>query len=44
MKIREIIALLEEMAPLSYAEDFDNVGLLTGNNNDEATGVKQRSA
>ena len=39
MKIREIIALLEEMAPLSYAEDFDNVGLLTGNNNDEATGV-----
>ena len=27
------------MAPLAYAEDFDNVGLLVGNVNDEATGV-----
>lgn len=26
------------MAPLVYAEDFDNVGLLVGNLNDEATG------
>ncbi|HYD91338.1 MAG TPA: Nif3-like dinuclear metal center hexameric protein, partial [Flavobacterium sp.] len=39
MKIKEIIAILEEMAPLAYAEDFDNVGLLTGNSDDEATGV-----
>ena len=39
MKIREIIPILEEMAPLAYAEDFDNVGLLTGNGNDEAMGV-----
>lgn len=39
MKIREIITLLEEMAPLAYAEDFDNVGMLTGNGNDEATGI-----
>jgi dinuclear metal center YbgI/SA1388 family protein len=39
MKIKDIIAVLEEMAPLAYAEDFDNVGLLVGNANDEATGV-----
>lgn len=39
MKIKEIISVLEEMAPLAYAEDFDNVGLLVGNNEDEATGA-----
>ncbi|AWH83646.1 Nif3-like dinuclear metal center hexameric protein [Flavobacterium album] len=39
MKIKDIIAILEEMAPLAYAEDFDNVGLLTGNASDEAKGV-----
>ncbi|MEL1241316.1 Nif3-like dinuclear metal center hexameric protein [Flavobacterium flavipallidum] len=27
------------MAPLAYAEDFDNVGLLVGDQTDEATGV-----
>jgi dinuclear metal center YbgI/SA1388 family protein len=39
MKIKDITAILEQMAPLAYAEDFDNVGLLTGNDNTEATGV-----
>jgi len=39
MKIKNILTVLEEMAPLAYAEDFDNVGLLTGNADDEATGV-----
>jgi len=39
MKIKKIITVLEEMAPLAYAEDFDNVGLLLGNQEDEATGV-----
>lgn len=39
MKIKDVIDILEEMAPLAYAEDFDNVGLLTGNVNDEATGI-----
>jgi dinuclear metal center YbgI/SA1388 family protein len=38
-KIKEIISVLEEMAPLAYAEDFDNVGLLVGNQNWEGTGV-----
>jgi dinuclear metal center YbgI/SA1388 family protein len=39
MKIKEILTILEEMAPLAYAEDFDNVGLLVGNQYNEATGV-----
>lgn len=39
MKIKEIISVLEEMAPLAYAEDFDNVGLLVGNQEAEATGI-----
>ncbi len=39
MKIKEIISVLEEMAPLAYAEDFDNVGLLVGDQETEATGV-----
>jgi dinuclear metal center YbgI/SA1388 family protein len=39
MKIKEIISVLEEMAPLAYAEDFDNVGLLVGEQETEAIGV-----
>ena len=39
MKIKEIISVLDEMAPLAYAEDFDNVGLLVGNQDEEATGI-----
>ena len=31
MKIKEITAILSDWAPLTYAEDFDNVGLLVGN-------------
>lgn len=39
MKIAAILSVLEEMAPLAYAEDFDNVGLLIGNPETEATGI-----
>jgi dinuclear metal center YbgI/SA1388 family protein len=39
MKIQKIIAELEQWAPLAYAEDFDNVGLLVGNRQNECTGV-----
>ncbi|RTY93385.1 Nif3-like dinuclear metal center hexameric protein [Flavobacterium sp. GT3R68] len=39
MKIKEILTILDEMAPLAYAEDFDNVGLLVGNLDMEAAGV-----
>ncbi|NMH29375.1 Nif3-like dinuclear metal center hexameric protein [Flavobacterium silvaticum] len=39
MKIKDFLPLLEQMAPLAYAEDFDNVGLLTGNLADDLKGV-----
>jgi len=39
MKIKEVIAYLEKLAPLSYAEDFDNVGLLVGDRNNSVTNV-----
>ncbi len=39
MRIAEIIKVLETLAPLNRAEDFDNVGLLLGNKHAEATGV-----
>ena len=35
MKLKEIINALEQWAPVSDAEDFDNVGLLIGNEEDE---------
>ena len=39
MTIKEVIRYLEELAPLHNAEDFDNVGLLTGSKNTEVKGV-----
>ena len=39
MTVGKITQILEEWAPLEYAEDFDNVGLLVGNKNDEAKGI-----
>jgi dinuclear metal center YbgI/SA1388 family protein len=39
MQIKQILTILDEIAPSSYAEDFDNVGLLVGNQNNETTGV-----
>ncbi len=39
MKIKQIIDILEEMAPLSYAEDFDNVGLLVGTPQQDISGI-----
>lgn len=38
-KIKEIITVFESLSPLAYAEDFDNVGLLVGNSETEATGI-----
>jgi len=37
--LKNILPILEEMAPTAYAEDFDNVGLLTGNPEQEITGI-----
>ena len=39
MKIREVIDVLEELAPPSYQESYDNAGLLTGNANWDCTGI-----
>ncbi|APQ19237.1 Nif3-like dinuclear metal center hexameric protein [Maribacter hydrothermalis] len=39
MTINDITNIIEELAPLSYAEDFDNVGLLVGDVSTEVTGV-----
>ncbi|NHN25342.1 Nif3-like dinuclear metal center hexameric protein [Flavobacterium jejuense] len=39
MKLFEILPILEELAPLAYAEDFDNVGLLVGNPNETINGI-----
>ncbi|WP_394751153.1 Nif3-like dinuclear metal center hexameric protein [Spongiimicrobium salis] len=39
MIVKEVIAVLEELAPLANAEGFDNVGLLVGNKQMEVSGV-----
>ena len=39
MQLKQIIPILEEMAPTAYAEDFDNVGLLVGDVNTTITGI-----
>jgi dinuclear metal center YbgI/SA1388 family protein len=39
MTVQDVIRHLEDLAPLAYAEDFDNVGLLVGNKNDDVTGI-----
>ena len=39
MFVSEIIEIIEEWAPTEYSEDFDNVGLLTGDPKSNCTGV-----
>ncbi|MBU2994998.1 Nif3-like dinuclear metal center hexameric protein [Cellulophaga baltica] len=39
MIVKQVTDILEELAPLAYAEDFDNVGLLVGDANMEVTSV-----
>ncbi|PTX42103.1 dinuclear metal center YbgI/SA1388 family protein [Christiangramia gaetbulicola] len=39
MIIQEVIDLIEDFAPLNYAEDFDNVGLLVGDSKTEVSGA-----
>jgi dinuclear metal center YbgI/SA1388 family protein len=39
MEIKDVFPFLEEMAPLHYAEDFDNVGLLVGNPHQKLTHI-----
>jgi len=39
MKIADIIRVLEQLAPPSLQESYDNAGLLTGNSNQDCTGL-----
>ena len=39
MIVKQVTDILEELAPLEYAEDFDNVGLLVGNSQLEVSGI-----
>lgn len=39
MKIKDVIAILEEISPLAYSEGFDNTGLLVGDENTKVTGI-----
>ena len=39
MKIKEVIATLDELAPLSYSEEFDNTGLLVGDYETKVSGI-----
>lgn len=39
MKVIDVIQLLDEFAPLSYAEDFDNTGLLVGDAQATVSGI-----
>ena len=39
MIVQDVINHLEELSPLTYAEDFDNVGLLVGHKNQKVTGI-----
>jgi dinuclear metal center YbgI/SA1388 family protein len=39
MKVQDVIDHLHDLAPLDYAEDFDNVGLLVGDKNQTVSGI-----
>lgn len=39
MTVRSVAQILEELAPLDHAEDFDNVGLLVGDSSMEVSGI-----
>ena len=39
MKVKDFIQVLESVAPSSFQENYDNSGLLTGNNENEVKGV-----
>ncbi|NME67126.1 Nif3-like dinuclear metal center hexameric protein [Flammeovirga aprica] len=39
MKVKEIIKILEELAPAQYQESYDNAGLITGSGQEEVKNV-----
>lgn len=38
MKIKEVVRLIEQFAPISYQEDYDNSGLIVGDPNEQVKG------
>ena len=39
MLVKDVIDFLDSYAPLKYAEDFDNTGLIVGDKNAKVTGI-----
>ena len=39
MIVKDVIDFLNDYAPLAYAEEFDNAGLIVGNENNKITGI-----
>ncbi|MDI1234166.1 MAG: Nif3-like dinuclear metal center hexameric protein [bacterium] len=39
MQVKDITALIEKIAPLSYQENYDNAGLIIGNHEMKVTGI-----
>jgi len=39
MQVADVLRLLDQWAPLTYSEDFDNTGLLVGNAQSEVRGI-----
>ena len=39
MTVKDITNILEDLAPLSWAEEFDNVGLLVGDPQTKVSGI-----
>ncbi|MBO5552278.1 MAG: Nif3-like dinuclear metal center hexameric protein, partial [Lachnospiraceae bacterium] len=39
MKLKEIIGIFNELAPVQYSESWDNPGLLTGDDEKEISSV-----
>ena len=39
MKVSDVMRAMDEIAPLSYSEDFDNTGLLVGDSNATVSGI-----
>ena len=39
MKVEDIAIIIEDFAPISYQEDYDNSGLIVGSYDDKVAGV-----
>jgi len=39
MKVKDIANIIEELAPINYQENYDNAGLIVGNENQKVSGI-----